>query len=314
MDPAAAGSAPRRQARAAREAAPAAMTCSTKSRRVRRVVLMAGLQLHHPSVAGAGFGNNRTCFYSDGQSMLSCAFSGGVNHPGKRRNRLVPHLCGSLLFPISVEHSMSRAVLLSLLVALVPAPVHAQVLLDQFGDFGPEASSVAHQLDVVVSDTAKVHLVQTSVALTEGSCTVRITDPTGKVVFDVSTSGTMSIGGQMLRTSGQTGTFRVEVVPQQAVGPWMVHVKAVEAWSRIAPYSHSRRGDDRCRDGRLARLVVLVRGEMAMVLGGSGSMDCRSCLEIRLGDSLESNRFWPESRPCCLMTHISRSEACISAC
>ena len=129
---------------------------------------------------------------------------------------------------------MMRTVLLPLLIALVPAPVLAQVLLDESGDFGPTASSQKHGFDLTVSDAAKSLAVETTVVVTQGKGRVRITDPRGKAVFDASTGGSMRIKGQVLRTSGQTGTFRVEVIPQQAVGNWTIRISARDVSSRIA--------------------------------------------------------------------------------
>lgn len=118
------------------------------------------------------------------------------------------------------------------LIGLVSSPVRAQVLLDQFGAFGPAATSQTQHCELTVTDAAKVLVLETTVVLTQGKGTVRITDPHGKAVFDASTGGSMRIKGQVLRTAGVTGVYRVEVIPQQAIGSWLVRIAAGDVGSR----------------------------------------------------------------------------------
>ncbi|MDP6059313.1 MAG: hypothetical protein QGH33_10495, partial [Pirellulaceae bacterium] len=73
------------------------------------------------------------------------------------------------------------AVLFAGLVSLVPSSAIAEVLLSESGEFGPEPSSEIRKFAVDVQRTAKTLIVlNTTVKLTQGKVTVRITDPDGK--------------------------------------------------------------------------------------------------------------------------------------
>lgn len=124
------------------------------------------------------------------------------------------------------------AVLFAGLVPLVPSSAIAEVLLDESGEFGPEPSSEIRQFAVDMQETAKTLIVlETTVKLTQGKVTVRITDPEGKRLAAHGTSGSMRIGGQRLNTSGRIGIYHVEVVPDEAVGTWTVRVTTeAESW------------------------------------------------------------------------------------
>ncbi|NQT17307.1 MAG: YhfC family intramembrane metalloprotease, partial [Planctomycetes bacterium] len=123
------------------------------------------------------------------------------------------------------------AVLFAGLLSLVPSSAIAQMLLDESGEFGPEPSSETRQFAVEVPETAGALVMGTTVKLTQGKVTVRVTDPEGKRRSAHSTTGSMRIGGQRLSTSGRSGIYHVDVVPEEAVGTWAVHVSTgAESW------------------------------------------------------------------------------------
>ena len=110
------------------------------------------------------------------------------------------------------------AVLFAGVVSLVPSSAVAQLLLSESGEFGPEPSSEIRRLAVDVQETGQAIMLATTVKLTQGKVTVRVTDPEGKRLSAHGTTGSMRIGGQRLHTSGRIGTYHVEVVPDEAVG------------------------------------------------------------------------------------------------
>ncbi len=86
------------------------------------------------------------------------------------------------------------AVLFAGLVSLVPSSAIAEVLLSESGEFGPEPSSEIRKFAVDVQRTAKTLIVlNTTVKLTQGKVTVRITDPDGKRLAANGMSGSMRI-------------------------------------------------------------------------------------------------------------------------
>ncbi|MCX7427734.1 MAG: YhfC family glutamic-type intramembrane protease [Planctomycetia bacterium] len=123
-----------------------------------------------------------------------------------------------------------HAVLFAVLASLASSPAVAQVILDESGAFGPEPSSEVRRFTVDVRETTETPMLQTTVTLSQGKVTVRVTDPAGEKVFESSTSGSMQLGRQPLG-SGCIGTYHVEVVPEKAVGTWSVRVSTdAQSW------------------------------------------------------------------------------------
>jgi uncharacterized membrane protein YhfC len=117
------------------------------------------------------------------------------------------------------------------IVALVPQCLHAEVVLDESGEFTADSQSETTQLTVEVHDTDKILVLDTKVVLTEGKANVRVVAPDGKTITDHGTSGSMSIGDQLIKTDGRTGIFEVHIVPEKALGTWTVRVSVRDASS-----------------------------------------------------------------------------------
>ncbi len=97
------------------------------------------------------------------------------------------------------------------------------MLLDKSGAFGPEPSSENGRLefDVPKQTTTLKHTV--NVRLTEGHANIRLTDSAGEMRQEFGTGGSMRIPGYT-RTWGRTGTWRLELLPEKAVGTWSVRI------------------------------------------------------------------------------------------
>ena len=130
------------------------------------------------------------------------------------------------------ELTVTRYVaILAVIAALAPQCLHADVLLDTSGEFTADSQSETTTLSVEVHDKDKILVLDTSVVLNEGKANVRVVAPDGEVIADHGTSGSMSIGGHLIKTNGRTGTFEVHVVPENALGTWTVRVSLKEAAS-----------------------------------------------------------------------------------
>ena len=107
---------------------------------------------------------------------------------------------------------------LAVIGALAPQCLQADVLLDESGEFTIDSQSETTRLTVEVDDTDKILMLDTKVVLTEGKANVRVVAPDGESITDHGTSGSMSIGGHLIKTNGRTGSFEVHVVPVNALG------------------------------------------------------------------------------------------------
>lgn len=113
-----------------------------------------------------------------------------------------------------------------LAMACVASHARAGALLDQNGEFGPEPQSETQQFAFeVLDDTPRLSL-DTTVTLKQGKASVQVVSPKGTKLFDVGTSGSMTLGRSPVRTEGEAGTFHVVLVPDKAVGAWSVTVNA----------------------------------------------------------------------------------------
>lgn len=104
-------------------------------------------------------------------------------------------------------------------MAAAAGPACGAVLLDQSGEFGPEPDSETRAFEFEIGSAEARVVLEAEVALEKGLAAVRILDPDGETIADQSAK-TMTLTGQAVRTSAKTGTFRLEVVPEGAVGKW----------------------------------------------------------------------------------------------
>jgi uncharacterized membrane protein YhfC len=98
-----------------------------------------------------------------------------------------------------------------------------QVLLEESGQLGPEPASKHCPLTLDVPKHTRALEYSVHVDLTEGRAGVRLTDSAGEKRAEFSTGGSLQIS-RRVRTWGQTGTWKLEVVPEKAVGTWSVRV------------------------------------------------------------------------------------------
>ena len=111
------------------------------------------------------------------------------------------------------------AVALAILAAGV---VSGGTLLDTSGDLGPEPTSQTQPVAFDVPAGIEGMALDIEAKLSQGNVTIRLLDPSGRTVRADSTSGSMSVQAARVDTSGEPGSYRVEVVPEDAVGTWSV--------------------------------------------------------------------------------------------
>lgn len=114
--------------------------------------------------------------------------------------------------------------MLAVVVAAAPTAVRAAALVDAEGEFGPEPKSTVWTAPFEVTTAQGKLVLKTSAALDQGKVTIRVVDPAGETVRSHATSGSMTIGRDILGPLDQTGTFRVKVEPDAAVGTWSVRI------------------------------------------------------------------------------------------
>ncbi|HUU10887.1 MAG TPA: YhfC family glutamic-type intramembrane protease [Phycisphaerae bacterium] len=126
--------------------------------------------------------------------------------------------------------------LLAVILAAAPAAARAAALVDTDGEFGPEPESAVRTVPFEVTATGCRLVLQASAALEEGKVTIRVVDPAGETIRSYGTGGSMTISRHILGPLEQTGTFRVEVVPEAAVGTWSVRIcELPDRWA-LWPY------------------------------------------------------------------------------
>lgn len=123
--------------------------------------------------------------------------------------------------------------LLALLVAASAETSSADVLLDESGEFGPEPTSEVREFTFDVADTGKSLTAETTVEVSQGKVTVRVTNPTGRRIFEPATSGSMRVGLSTIVPSVRVGTYRVAIVPEEAVGTWSVKIASAAEVSTL---------------------------------------------------------------------------------
>lgn len=122
---------------------------------------------------------------------------------------------------------MSRHMLATMLaMACVASHARADALLVQKGEFGPEPQSEPQQIAFEVPDDTSRLSLDTTVTVKQGKASVQVVSPKGTKLFDVSTSGSMTLRHSLMRTDGEAGKFQVVLVPDKAVGTWAVTVGA----------------------------------------------------------------------------------------
>jgi hypothetical protein len=141
-----------------------------------------------------------------------------------------------------------------LVMACVASHARADALLDQKGEFGPEAQSETQQVAFEVPEDTPQLLLNTTVTLKQGKASVQVVSPKGTKLFDVSTSGSMTLSRSLVRTEGEAGTFHVMLVPDEAVGTWSRrHHERSKHDSVVLAGWPCRACDRRCVPRRIAR-------------------------------------------------------------
>lgn len=116
------------------------------------------------------------------------------------------------------------ALILAAMAALTTQCLAADVVLDESGEFTVDSQNESVHLSFAVVDDEMALLLDTEVTLTAGKVNVRVVRPGGRVIDDHGTSGSMRIGGRLIRTYGRTGEYQVQVVPDGALGTWSIRV------------------------------------------------------------------------------------------
>jgi uncharacterized membrane protein YhfC len=105
---------------------------------------------------------------------------------------------------------------------LVAGVASGGMLLDSAGEFGPEPTSRTQAVSFDVPAGAEAIALDIEAKLSQGKVAMRLFDPSGKTAREHSTGGSMSVQADVVDTSGRSGSYRIEVVPQSAVGTWSV--------------------------------------------------------------------------------------------
>ena len=115
-------------------------------------------------------------------------------------------------------------VVLAVLIMGLATVAEADVLLDVSREMGPEPESGVEQFSFEVPETDTRIVLDISSTLSEGGANVRVLDPTGEVIHELSWKRKLTLTGDIVSTSGKTGVFQLEVSTDAAVGEWQIQV------------------------------------------------------------------------------------------